>query len=66
MYIDYSGEFPWHIVIGAVIGGAIGGVSTALSGGDTIDVLIGVAGGILVVHWLLAELAMSVKYLVML
>ena len=47
---DHGGDF-WHLVVGGVIGGTIGAVSSAVSGGDFVDVLIGAvagtAGGIL-------------------
>lgn len=41
---DDGGDF-WHIVVGAVIGGVIGAVSTAASGGDGIDIAIGFLAG---------------------
>ena len=41
---DDGGEC-WHIVIGAGIGGIIGGISTALGGGNFIDIVIGTAAG---------------------
>ena len=34
-----------HSSLGAVIGGAAGGIGTALSGGDWKDVLVGVGAG---------------------
>ena len=45
MYADPSGEFPWHILIGGVAGGIIGGVSSALSGGDWFDIVVSFASG---------------------
>ena len=44
-YVDHTGEFPWHILIGAAVGGIIGAVSSALSGGDVVDVIIGSVSG---------------------
>ena len=41
---DDGGEF-WHIVVGAAIGGIIGAVSAAVSGGDAIDIAIGFLAG---------------------
>ena len=41
---DDGGEF-WHIVVGAAIGGIIGAVSAAASGGDAIDIAIGFLAG---------------------
>ena len=47
---DDGGLF-WHLVIGATIGAIIGGITTAISGGDATDILIsvvaGAAGGLL-------------------
>ncbi|MFR4353881.1 MAG: RHS repeat-associated core domain-containing protein [Oscillospiraceae bacterium] len=41
---DDGGEF-WHLVVGAAIGGIIGAVSAAASGGDAIDMAIGFLAG---------------------
>ena len=41
---DDGGEF-WHLVVGAAIGGIIGAVSAAASGGDAIDMAIGSLAG---------------------
>jgi RHS repeat-associated protein len=43
-YVDPFGAF-WHIVAGAIIGAAIGGIGAALSGGDWRDVLVGIGAG---------------------
>ena len=42
--IDDGGDF-WHIVIGSVVGGVIGGISTALTGGDATAILISATAG---------------------
>ena len=34
---DEDGEF-WHLVVGGAIGGIIGAISSAASGGDVVDV----------------------------
>ncbi len=41
---DDGGGF-WHYVVGAAIGGAVGLVSAAASGGDTLDIVIGTLAG---------------------
>ena len=41
---DEDGEF-WHLVVGGAIGGIIGAISSAASGGDVVDVLIGAVAG---------------------
>ena len=42
---DTGGQY-WHLVIGGIVGGAIAGISSALSGGDGIDIAISVIAGI--------------------
>ena len=41
---DDGGEF-WHFIVGAVVGGLVNGISTAISGGSIKDVIISAAGG---------------------
>ncbi|HEY5958977.1 MAG TPA: RHS repeat-associated core domain-containing protein, partial [Polyangiaceae bacterium] len=43
-YVDPYGLF-WHIVIGAAVGAAIGGISTAIHGGDWRDILVASGAG---------------------
>ena len=44
-FTDNSGEFPWHIAIGALLGAVIGGISAAVGGGSTVDIVVGVVAG---------------------
>ena len=46
MRVDDEGDF-WHIVVGAVVGAAIGAISEAAAGGDWRTILVSTAAGAL-------------------
>ena len=46
--IDTTGNFPWHIVVGGLLGGGLGALATWINGGSGKDILIsGVKGTIM-------------------